>query len=229
MDGLDTHERFVLLSLADHADDEARCYPSVPRLARRTSMSDRGVRKVFNRLVERGLLSIIPNAGRAGSNLYVLCLNPEPRSAPEPHSGGTPFSPPLNPVPQTPEPGSAKPSITINEPSLFGGDAPKPKKRQRPFTDIPEGWVPNDANIAHAKSKGFTDQEIEHEADQFRNGHTSKGNQFRDWDAAWRTWIGNAGKFARGGVVGKAAPFGRGQGRSLASIVAERRISGAHD
>lgn len=102
------------------------------------------------------------------------------------------------------------------------------KKPRKPEVELPEGWVPNDKNIQDAQDRGFTQKEIEHEADNFRNYHSSKQSLYRDWDAAWRTWLGNAIKFGRrGGVAGKAAPGGYGQGRSLASIAAQRRFDGS--
>jgi hypothetical protein len=122
-EGLDATERLVMLSLADHADDEGRCYPSIARLCRRTSMSDRGVQKVIGRLVERGFITVKPSAGQGGANLYTLAT-PEPGSPPNPvhppnvvhHTPRTTFTTPPNPVPVTPEPGSPKPSRTIIEP-----------------------------------------------------------------------------------------------------------------
>jgi uncharacterized protein YdaU (DUF1376 family) len=102
------------------------------------------------------------------------------------------------------------------------------KPRRKPEVELPEGWVPNDRNIQDAMARGFSQTEIEHEADRFRNHHHSKQSRYRDWDAAWRTWCGNAVKFSAGrGMAGKAASGGYGQGSSIASIVARRRAEGA--
>lgn len=65
------------------------------------------------------------------------------------------------------------------------------KPKRKPEVDLPDGWVPSERNIADAQAKGLTQREIDHEADTFRNYHHSKQNRYRDWDAAWRTWIGN--------------------------------------
>ena len=100
------------------------------------------------------------------------------------------------------------------------------RKSRKPEVPIPEGWVPNDRNIADAEQRGFSAQEIGHEADRFSNHHAAKGSLFRDWDAAWRTWLGNARTFAGRGVAGKASSSGYGQGGSIASIAARRRASG---
>lgn len=116
-DALDASERLVMLSLADHADDSGRCYPSIARLCRRTSMSDRGVQKVLARLVERGFIAIQQNAGQGGANLYRITATPEHSSPLNDVHPRTTFATPPNPVRKTPEPRSPKPSITIKEPS----------------------------------------------------------------------------------------------------------------
>lgn len=115
--------------------------------------------------------------------------------------------------------------VNTEKEDLFGDEPPKPRRR-RPECELPEGWVPSERNIADARSRNFTDMEIEDEAGRFRDHHTAKGSRYRDWDAAWRTWLGNARKFARGNMAGKAATGRYGQGSSIASIVARRRASG---
>ena len=108
-------ERFVLLALADYANDEGECWPSIEGVARKTCLTDRGVRKIMRRLEETGWLEIEAGGGRKNCNLYrIKTLNivqPERRS-------------PLNVVPENPEPRSlnpepcsAEPSGTIKEPS----------------------------------------------------------------------------------------------------------------
>lgn len=222
---LDASERLVMLSLADHADDEGRCYPSIARLCRRTSMSDRGVQKVISRLSERGFITIKPNAGQGGANLYFLTSTTEPGSPPEQRSPRTTFTTPPNPVRKTPEPRSPKPSGTIIEPSEDRAREAKP--RRKPEVPLPPDWVPSDRNIADAEARQFSAQEIHDEADRFRNHHIARDTRFMDWDAAWRTWLGNSRKFEGRGMAGKASPGGYGQGGSIASIAARRRASGA--
>lgn len=52
--GLTALQRLVLLALADHADRENKCWPSQKRLAERTSLSERSVRKILKELEEAG-------------------------------------------------------------------------------------------------------------------------------------------------------------------------------
>ena len=88
----------------------------------------------------------------------------------------------------------SKPDIKPD--TLFGSEDPKPAKRKRSCS-LPDGWVPSDRNIEDAIKRGFSTEGTNHEAEQFRNYHHAKGSTFKDWDAAWRTWLGNAKKFAR--------------------------------
>ena len=107
--------RLVLLALADHADDDGICYPSVARLARRTGLSERALQSNFKKLVSAGLLRIDKNAGPRGCNRYCVTLSPPTAVAParadappqEMHPAG---DAPPHIVPNTPAPGAPEPS-----------------------------------------------------------------------------------------------------------------------
>lgn len=107
----------------------------------------------------------------------------------------------------------------IKPDEVFGAKAPKAPKQRKPETDLPEEWVPNDKNVQDAIDRGFSDMEIEHEADRFGNFHRSKQNRFRDWDAAWRTWLANARKY-RGTQRGENRK-GSGMAAAFATVAAE--------
>jgi hypothetical protein len=96
---------------------------------------------------------------------------------------------------------------------------PKAPKQRKPEMDLPEGWIPSDKNVQDAIDRGFTAQEIEDEADRFGNFHRSKQNRFRDWDAAWRTWLGNARKY-RTADRGKSGQRS-GMAAAFASVAAD--------
>jgi uncharacterized protein YdaU (DUF1376 family) len=100
------------------------------------------------------------------------------------------------------------------------------KPRRKPEIELPEGWLPNARNIQDAIGRGLSKTEIDHEADKFRNHHHSKQSRYRDWDAAWRTWLGNARRYSDRGMAGKPSARGHGQGSSIASIVARRWAAG---
>lgn len=68
------------------------------------------------------------------------------------------------------------------------GGAPK-RATQRP----PE-WSPNDKHEDIANEVGV---DLAGELSQFCDHHDAKGSTFKDWDAAFRTWLRNAAKFRR--------------------------------
>ena len=66
------------------------------------------------------------------------------------------------------------------------------KSRKRPSTPLPDSWEPSPSNIAYATANGI---DIEHQAGQFRAHHLAKDSRFSNWDQAFRTWLGNSGRF----------------------------------
>lgn len=68
----------ILLALADSANDEGVCWPSVATLARRGRVKDRQVRKVLSRLEDDGWLRRAERAGR--STVYTVTVPEEERS-----------------------------------------------------------------------------------------------------------------------------------------------------
>jgi uncharacterized protein YdaU (DUF1376 family) len=122
------------------------------------------------------------------------------------------------------EPESYKePSGSFGEMSFPNPDPPTKKTKRA--VSIPDDWVPSDRNIQDAIERKFSAKEIDHETHQFRDHHLAKGTRSHNWDAGWRSWLGNAQKFSRGrNLAGKAGAQGYGSSRSIASIVARRRV-----
>lgn len=58
---------------------------------------------------------------------------------------------------------------------------------------FPEGFQFNERADAMAKGYGLN---VHKEFAAFRDHHVAKGSVFKDWDAAFRTWLRNAVKFA---------------------------------
>ncbi|WP_318205345.1 helix-turn-helix domain-containing protein [Streptomyces sp. SCL15-4] len=119
--------RLVMLALADRADDNGCCWPSIDDLAERTKLSPRAVQKAIATLAEIGELDIENGGGRHRSNRYRII--PKPRTSdgvtgPEPRTNDgvsaqetpnsatetpnfeaeTPNSATRNPVQSSPEP-----------------------------------------------------------------------------------------------------------------------------
>ena len=55
--------RLVILALANYCNDAGWCYPSVPELARRCALSDRGAQKVLARLAAGGHIAVEAHQG----------------------------------------------------------------------------------------------------------------------------------------------------------------------
>lgn len=68
------------------------------------------------------------------------------------------------------------------------------KRPVKQMTTMPGDWAPN------AKHKQYAEEHkigLAHEADQFRSNSEAKGSMYVNWDSAFRTWLGNAKKWAR--------------------------------
>lgn len=138
LETLSPTQKLVLLSLADNANDQGECYPSMAQIARRTCLTDRAVRSAVRSLEEAG---IVRSCARSGtSTVYFLSIPTiEPESTPRnvvpprkdippridvPPTPEPDSAPPRNVVPPTPERPSAKPSLnrqlnrqgTVNRP-----------------------------------------------------------------------------------------------------------------
>ena len=71
--------RLVMLALADRADDNGLCWPSIDDLAERTKLSPRAVQKAIATLAEIGELQVENGGGRHRSNRYRIV--PKPRTS----------------------------------------------------------------------------------------------------------------------------------------------------
>lgn len=79
-----------------------------------------------------------------------------------------------------------KPSLEMESDSI-SVLAPPPKARRR--QQLPPDFYPNETGINAAGQKGIN---VAIELEKFRNYHQGKGSVMADWQAAWRTWVGNA-------------------------------------
>lgn len=106
--GVGIAAKSVLLALADYADHEGACFPSMRTLSRVTDMSERHVRRIIARLEDQGLVvrdvRCRKDQGQT-SNQYRLQLEDADQVAPE---NGTA-------TPRTPE--SAPPDTGVRPPS----------------------------------------------------------------------------------------------------------------
>jgi len=116
-----TSHKLVLLALADHADDDGRCWPSLERVAAKCGIQVRAVQKRIRDLQHDGQVQVVNRPGR--SNMYLITPVPQDtpvlKDTPVPQDTTTPVlkdTPPL----------SSRTPRTIKEPSV------EPPNKQRP-------------------------------------------------------------------------------------------------
>lgn len=228
------HRKAILAYFADRASDNGKgVWASKQTIADETECGRSTVIKIIAEFVSEGLVTVAGERPCQNGKTIVYDLNVDailalPATRNPSTSGTSPDQDPSTsgtpPVHQRDPKGSTSGTQTVLEPSLNQREAiASPKKRARA---LPENWVPSDANVAHALSKNFTHEEIEDEANKFRDHHLAKGTTFKDWDAGWRTWIGKAREFRNRRMAGGQIPGGYGQGGGIAGAVARRQFGG---
>lgn len=119
LSGMSPAQKAVLISLADNANDEGVCWPSVATIGVRTCLSERAVRNALRWLEEAGVLTSNQRFGR--STWYSITpagYAPGSKCPPAPDAPSPRQDMPVTPAPDAPRT-VKEPSI---EPSPLGGD-----------------------------------------------------------------------------------------------------------
>lgn len=132
-------QKIVLLALADCANDEGLCWPSMASLAGKCSKGERTVQGVIKELVAAGHLTRTEVVGKGCK--YVV--HPRSDCAPQKLHPRKDRTPPPQPLRDTPAAAAPKPSKNHQEPSEVSasGDAPLTVE------EVVEGW--NDTAAKH--------------------------------------------------------------------------------
>lgn len=126
-------EKLVLLALADCANDEGECWPSIATIKRKTGAGERTIQRAIRSLEECGVVTRREVFGKG--NRYLLTpANAAPVSKRHPRQNDTTPPPQRHPTPATAAP---KPSMNHQEPSEVKSSASD--DRLTP-ADILEGW-----------------------------------------------------------------------------------------
>ena len=168
---------------ADPALLRAACYPR-----RLDDVSDQDVDKWLADCADKGLVRVYEVDGEW--YLQVVKFNQRLRSAeskcPPPPSanGGSP--------PQS----AAQCGLDgdVDEGGDGDGDG---RKRRKPATHCPDAFDVTAAMSAWAIEQGLPAERVMPETAQFIDKSKAQAKTFSDWQAAWRTWIRNAVKFAQ--------------------------------
>lgn len=199
-------KKLPALKLADcGSDDGKNMYPSVPRIAYETGLSERTVQRAIKSFVDDGILKVQAASTRRHPTVYMFDV-PKLEGLARPYVWGVSQSPQKDVrgdsgdncgVTASPTRGdhlSPYPSI---EPSLDpsgerGADAPTPPKVLKKGSRIDPNWKPTPENVAFAKKRGMTDGKITTAAalflNHFKAAAGAKGVRL-DWDATWNNWI----------------------------------------
>lgn len=96
----------------------------------------------------------------------------------------------------------AESNVTVDVTVASQSNAREEKRREYIYkakkaraSSIPKDFTPNETGLEKATAAGLS---VERELEKFRNHHAAKGSTMLDWQAAWRTWVGNAVEFGRG-------------------------------
>lgn len=105
-----------------------------------------------------------------------------------------------------------EPNLTLQEPILLPvekatGEKPAAKSgRRKTKTPLPEPWVTSEDNRAKAKKLGFSNSEIDIQAEMFCNHAKVNDRRCVDWVAAERNWFIKAAEFAKKKPAADGAP-----------------------
>jgi hypothetical protein len=204
-------EKLVLLALADCANDDGLCWPSMASLVAKCSKSDRTIQACIKALVAK---DHIERDERPGKGCYYTV---HPRSERTPEAA----SPPKR-LPKTPEAASDKPSRTTRLPQKA---TPSSGKRA---TRFPANFIPVMTGKTLLTVNGWPPGRLEDELEHFSDHHIAKGALSFDWQASWRTWVKNSKRWEPRNVHRPAndRPSGPISPMVAAGIAREARFAG---
>lgn len=176
----DALAKLVLIDLANRANDDGECYPSVATIAKRCGISDRAVTNKIKYLVENGWVERTNRSidGIKTSNLYRL---PDSLIRTWFLSIGNSFPRVGNHVPQGREPGSDKTPIeTPIKTNSSTGSTTGARMKRPALEDLEDFFL--DQAATRQQAAAFFDY-------YNSNGWKVGKNPMRDWKAAARNWI----------------------------------------
>jgi len=112
--------------------------------------------------------------------------------------GAQPMPEPKPPIGYGSSSSSSSSTSPISPPSGGNGGSHKPK-RSRDLSAVPDDFEVSDDMAQWAVNLGVQPDALKAQTEKFLDHHRAKGSRFRDWPAAWRTWMRNAVEFARPG------------------------------
>lgn len=224
---LKTTDKFVMVALADLADEQNSCFPGQKTLAQMVGASERTVRGSVARLTDQGYLVRAERRRKDGSrssDRYFLQVNRQDL-----------------PVDVT---GNSRPTSPADSAEFTGRscryieDYPSEEPSEEPLallspdesgdlgTLIPDAWRPNQSHIDKAASLRL---DVKQEYQRFRRHAEVNRRRQKNWNAAFTNWLRKGAEMAqqRQGVApmvsGKPMPLDR----MRSAVDAGRRVQEA--
>jgi hypothetical protein len=224
---LSSSRRMVMVVLANYAGDTGKAWPSQQLIADETGCGVRSIKDHLAWLEKAGFITrTTQNLGQGNGSRtsYQIHLDRLERTAPDAGEeiAGANIARAKKREPKCEIPhltNRQEPSIETIAKAIVSDPLPEPKKsngRVRGSArkcQLPESWQPSPSNYAFASQSGLTREEINHEADQFRNHALAEGRLAADWHAAFRKWLGNTVKW-RGERSARQASGAKPSGQS---------------
>ncbi len=179
---LSDSEKIVLLALADNANDEGWCWPSIATLARKCSKSERTVQTAIRSLCDAGHLERKETLGKG------VTYTVHPRKDCTPAKTAPP-----QPSHHTPAAVAPKPSMNRQTSEAKASSVARAKL---PYHRLPQDWVPEKPLSAETQTKiaSWPTSRLNGELENFRSwaanakDENGRGRKL-DWDSAWGNWL----------------------------------------
>jgi hypothetical protein len=197
------NERMCLLVLANYADEDGFCWPSLPRVAHEMRVSVRTAQRCLRSLVDNGHLEVefngapdsrIPankktNAYRIRGGRGDSVVTPaDPARGDSPGALGVTLLSPKPPTDPSVTLREANASLRCAESSGVPGSAEKISAKKKSTKHSPEAFEVT-AEMRVWASENARGVDIEAQTEQFLDWWRATGREYKNSVAAWRNWL----------------------------------------